>query len=130
MIRWLLIFPVAIIAWYSCLIFGFVFMHLLNYFCAPEFMESGYCIAKWYGVAEDVLVAFFASLSAILIVTSSTLLAPCNKKTVAIISFILGFIVACYMAYHTKAWLVLAAVSFAGAITSAFFIVKFKNKAS
>lgn len=128
-IRWLLIVPTAIVVWYSCLILGFVSLHLLNYFCAPELMNSGYCSAKWYGVAEDIFIALFASLSAIFIVTSSVLLAPNKKSIVAIISFAVGFIIACYMAYHTKAWLVLAAVSFAGAITTTFFVLKLKNNA-
>ena len=126
-LRWVLIVPSAIFVWYVCLILGLFSLPILDYFCPPELIVSGACFAEWHQTAENIFIAFFASLSAVLIVTSSVSLAPYKKKEVAIISFLIGFIVAIYMAYKTQERLLLAVVSFAGAATSTFFSLKFTN---
>ena len=81
-LRWVLIVPSAIFVWYACLILGLFSLPILDYFCPPELIVSGACFAEWHQTAENIFIAFFASLSAVLIVTSSVSLAPYKKKEV------------------------------------------------
>ncbi len=117
--------PAAIAVWYICLILGFYSLSILDFFCPPELMMYGaWCTAKWHGIATEVFIVFFASISACLIVTSSYLIAPFGKKEIAIISFIVGLVVAFIMAYASQAWLLFGIVSIAGALTTVFWSIK------
>lgn len=112
-IRWLLVIPLAFVGWYTALSIGFLLYSVANYFCPPELMISGRCHASWYSPVIDGVIIFGASLSAILVILLSVLVAPNKRKLVAKIIYSAGLIIAIYAVYETSAW-----GAFAGAMLS------------
>ena len=116
LIRWVLILPAAVAAWYAALVIGIGLYASLKKFCPLDQIVSGGCTAPWYLMAEKAVVAFGAALAAVFVMTTCTFLAPSHKREIAITTFAIGSIVAIYMgAYLFFAQMVSAVI--AGAIT-------------
>jgi hypothetical protein len=115
-VRWLLILPAAIAAWYLALIIGLVLHSGLDALCPPDQVISGICEAPWYVYAEDALIAFGAALAAVLVMVACTLLAPSHRRQTAIAAFVLGAMAAIMMGASTEAYGAMAAAIGAGAL--------------
>jgi len=102
--RWLLVVPSAFVGWYAALFIGLLLYSVADYFCPPELMISGSCHASWHSPVIDGVIIFGASLSAILVILFSVLMAPNKRKLVAKIIYLGGLLFAMYAVYETSEW--------------------------
>ena len=98
LLRWIGILPAAIAGWYLALFVALIFHGLLDSFCPPDEVTSGMCNASWYPFASRSVICFGAALSAFLVVFFSSLVAPSHRGTVAWVSYLVGAVLALYMA--------------------------------
>jgi hypothetical protein len=96
-VRWLLILPVAVVAWHVALIVGVGLYVGIESLCPTSQIVSGQCVAPWFGKAAYAVVALGAALAAFLIVIGCAWVAPDYKRQVAIATFSVGTIVAIVM---------------------------------
>lgn len=111
--RWVLVIPCAIAGWYAALITGLLLYNLVDSLCPPESLVSGICHTAWSSQLKHVIIVFAASLSAILAIVFSVLIAPGRRPRVAQVIYFCGCLVAAYFVYRTSEW-----GAFAGAIAS------------
>ena len=109
-IRWILILPGAIAAWFAALVIAIALYQGLEALCPSDQMESGHCFAPWFSTASEVLIAFGAALAAALVMITCTLLAPAHKRQVAIATFAVGTIVAIIMGWKSDFAAMMAAI--------------------
>jgi hypothetical protein len=120
-VRWILLVPSAIAAWYfallvSALLFGFI--------VAPCMSSDGpqpyFCEAAWYPreALQSGILFFGAGLSATLVVVVSALMAPSHRTAVAWIAVGSGAVVASAMTYGTDLFVV-AVVAIACGVATA-----------
>jgi hypothetical protein len=104
-VRWVLVIPSAVVAWYfalmvSALLFGFT--------VAPCMSSDGpqpyFCEAAWYPreALFQGMYFFGAGLSAILVVAASALMAPSHRTAVAWTAVVTGAVVATVMTYGSE----------------------------
>lgn len=117
-IRWVLVIPAAFAGWYVALFMGIFLYPVADLFCPPELLISGVCTATWYKPVIDGLVVFGASLSAVLAIFFSFMIAPSKKVLVAKAILLGGVGMALYAAIITSAWF-----AFIGAITCGLITV-------
>ena len=107
-VRWILVVPGAVVAWYvallvSALLFGFIVAPCMS----SDGPQPSFCEAAWY--SRDALfhaIYFFgAGLSAVLVVTASALMAPSHRAAVAWTAVGSGAAVASVMIYGTDEFL-------------------------
>ena len=127
-LRWILILPAAIAAWYVALFAGIALYLGLNSLCSPDRFVSGLCSAPWYVSASGALVAFGAALAAALILVTSTLLAPDYKRQIAFATFIVGALVAICMGLATQAYAAMASAILVGAAVLAVIIRRLASR--
>ena len=127
-VRWLLVIPFAFIGWYAALFIGMILYSIADSFCPPELMISGSCQASWHEPLIDGLIIFGASLSAVLVILFSAIVAPYKRELVAKTIYIGGVIFAIYAAYETSAWSAFIGAVLSGAIFLYFFIRYMKDK--
>jgi hypothetical protein len=125
--RWLLVLPSAVASWYLCLMLGLLFVTSLDYFCAKELMVSGHCIASWHQPVEDISIIVFVSISAFIVVLTSTLVAPTRKRLVSKTAFTLGLLAASYFAYNTSEWGAFIGTSIVGLLAVLYIGKKHRN---
>jgi hypothetical protein len=108
-VRWILVVPSAVAAWYFALLVSAL---LFGFFVAPCMSSDGpqpyFCDATWYP-REAVFrgIYFFgAGLSAVLVVAVSALMAPSHKTAVAWTAVGSGAAVASVMTYGADEFLV------------------------
>lgn len=121
MIRWILILPAAIAAWYVSLFLGLALYQGLEALCPPDQMESGQCFAPWFLTASKVLIALGAALAATLVMVTCTWIAPAYKRQVAIATFVVGTAVAIILAWNLE-FAAMASAIVAGAIALAILL--------
>lgn len=122
-IRWILILPAAVAAWYAALLTGLAMYLGVESFCPEDQMISGHCAAPWFSTATDALVAFGAALAAVLVMVSCTWMAPAHKRPVAIATFAAGAIVAVVLGGGSSLSLApRVAAILAGAVTLAILL--------
>jgi hypothetical protein len=120
-LRWILILPAAIAAWYAALFIGIALYQGVEALCPRDQVESGHCVAPWFMGASNALIAFGAALAAVLVMIACTLIAPAQKRQVAIATFFLGAIVAVTIGWnHAVAPMIVAII--AGAIVLAILL--------
>lgn len=116
-LRWLLVIPSAVVAWYAAHVLGISTLSLFENFCPMEKMLSGACVAAWWQPLESGIVVLFSGVSAVLVVLCATLTAPGRKRAVAIIAYLTGAAVASW--WLIQAWEIwkeyIAALLFGGA---------------
>ena len=93
-VRWLLILPVAVVAWYVALVAGVGMYVGIESLCPESQVVSGECMAPWFGKAALAVVTFGAALAALLIMIACTWVAPEYKRQVAIATFSVGAVFA------------------------------------
>lgn len=113
--RWILVVPAAIAAWYAVFVLGlssyfFVDSHL----CPPEDVVSGHCNNASTRALLHVTTHAFVAASTFAVMISTVLVAPRHKKSIAWLSFVVGTLVAAYIAGTTRAWTLFAAAFASG----------------
>jgi hypothetical protein len=109
-IRWVLILPAAIAAWYAALFITIGLYQGVEAICPLGRIESGRCLAPWFLSASDAFIALGAALAAALIMVACTLLAPTHKRHVAIATFVAGTVTAIMAGWRDFESAVLAAI--------------------
>lgn len=99
--RWILVVPAAVLGMYIGLFLGMLMFRGLVIICPSQYQVSGSCIAGLGRVAKDGVMIFTTSLSAILVVSFATLMAPRHKVTVAWIAYLAGALFVTFLAYDT-----------------------------
>jgi hypothetical protein len=89
-VRWLLILPVAVVAWLVALLMAAGLDANAESLCTSGLEISDQCIS----IAKASVVPFGAGLAALLIVIGCTWVAPTHKRQVAIATFSVGAVVA------------------------------------
>lgn len=102
--RWLAVIPAAISGWYLALILGMFLLALAERTCPAENRISGICTAWWFGYIEQAIVYFGVAAAAFLVVTFAALVSPSHRYLVARFIFLLGVLVAGYLAWDLSAW--------------------------
>jgi hypothetical protein len=125
-LRWTLILPAAIAAWYAALFIGIALYQGVETLCAPDQVESGHCFAPWFLTASNALIVFGAGLAAVFVMLACTLLAPAHKREVAIATFVLGALVAISMGWKLAIAPMLSAIV-AGAIVLVILLRRYPS---
>jgi len=104
-LRWVLVVPAAIAAWYAVFIIG-LFTHDLveNTLCPSDQLESGTCTNETVIAQLHVVVHVFVALSAVAVILAAVFVAPSHKKVVAWIALLCGATVASLFAVAAEAW--------------------------
>jgi hypothetical protein len=118
-IRWLLVIPSAIAAWYFALFVGYLVFAVVVAPCSDSDQpQPGFCEAPWFPLVERMVIPSGAALAAFLVVTVPALVAPAHRVGVAWIAFGVGAIVAGVMGYGAGAVVEVAAAIAAGALAT------------
>jgi hypothetical protein len=117
-IRWILILPAAVAAWYAALFISIALYRGLDALCPFGQIVSGRCSAPWFLDGSDLFIALGAALAAVLVMIACTLLAPTHKRHVAIATFAVGTVAAVMMG-----WNILAAATMTAIIAGAIVLV-------
>jgi hypothetical protein len=115
-IRWLLILPGAVAAWYAALILGIGLYKSVDALCPFGQVEFGRCLAPWFMDASDVFIGIGAALAALLVMVTCTFLAPTHRRHVAIATFVVGAITAIIMGWESFANATIAAIVSGGVV--------------
>lgn len=115
LLRWMLLVPASITAWYLALFAAIALLGGLVGLCPQDQIVSGTCVAPWYHAAEQVVMCAGAGLAAVLILAVCALLAPAHKPKVAIAAYVTGVLVACAMGIATDAYAATASAVLVGA---------------
>ena len=125
-LRWLALIPACVAAWWLALFIGLYIRSVVNTFCPPELVVSGFCEASWYPAAESAVICFGVALSAFLVVVTAALVAPTHRVLASKFALASGSVIAIYFAVGTGAYLALAAAVLAGIL--ALLVVTFVAK--
>ena len=125
-LRWLLIVPVAVAGWFLAFVGTLELYELIYYFCPIEYQVSGTCQHDAAVIAENVLIALGAGLSAVLVVLLATITAPAYKSQVAAAALCLGLGVAVWAYLETYALGAFLSACMAGTVT--FLLILKKNR--
>ena len=122
LLRWLLMLPAAISAWYLALAAGIALHGSLLRFCPPDQVVSGWCAAPWHRYASQAVVCMGAGLAATMVLLICAWLAPTHKRQVAITTYLIGAVVACMMGMAATAYAAMASALLAGAVILALIL--------
>lgn len=108
-LRWLLLAPAALAAWYAVFVLG-LFSHSFveSRLCPPEELLSGFCTNATAQVWLEIIVHVFVALSALAVMTTSAIVAPGRKRSIAWLTLALGTAVAAYLGTETHEWALFA----------------------
>lgn len=102
-LRWLLVVPAAIAAWYVTFIVGaFTYSFIEAHLCPSQDLFSGVCTSQSIRIALDVVMHVFVALSAIAVIAAAVTVAPSRKRKVAWVAFSIGAATALYFAVRTQ----------------------------
>lgn len=93
-LRWALVVPAAVAAWYVALFVGLAAYSGMNSLCPSAQVISGMCVAPWFPVASAVLRCAAAGLSAALVLLACAWVAPSHKTAAATVVFTIGVVAA------------------------------------
>jgi len=120
-IRWLLLVPSAVTAWYLAFFISLALHEVVVGRCMDsDAPPPGYCQASWFPreLLHDVLVFFGVGLSAVAVVLVAALMAPTHKGRVAWIALAAGATLAMLAAYGIGAVAEAAVAIVAGGLTA------------
>jgi hypothetical protein len=126
-VRWVLVVPSAIVAWYFALFVGALLFGSLVAPCwSSDAPAPAFCQAAWFPLEllEQTIVPFGAGLSAVLVVLVSAIVAPSHRAAVAWIALSVGAIVAGFMGYGSGAFTE-AGVAVMGGLLAAVVVTLF-----
>ena len=116
LVRWILILPAAVVAWYAAPAIGILLQTGVDALCPSDQVVSGLCGATWYSTVSAALICFGAGLAALFVLVACTLLAPSHKREVAIGAFVIGAVVAGIMGFSAQVFGAFATSVVAGAL--------------
>lgn len=115
-VRWLLVVPASIAAWYAIFIVGLLIHGLVESAqCPAGEMVSGMCTDAHVQKVLEGLIVVFVGLSGLAVVAAAVATAPSHRAATAWFAFCVGSVVAAYFAAATKMY-----VSGAAAVLLAF----------
>jgi hypothetical protein len=120
-IRWVLVLPAALAAWYAALFISIALYEGVEALCPFGQVVSGQCVAPWFVDASDAFIAFGAALAAALVVSACTFVAPTHRRHVAIATFVVGAVVAIMMGWATFVAATITAI-ISGAVVLVFLL--------
>ncbi len=114
-LRWLLLVPTAIAAWYSVFVLGmFTYSYVDTHLCPPEDMISGLCTNSTVEFWRRIVAHAFVALSALAVMTSTVVVSPGKKNPIALLTLVVGTVVAAYLGARTHEWTLFAAATGGG----------------
>ena len=131
-IRWLLVVPSAIAAWYFAVLVG---MLMFGVAVAPcwdsDAPRPQFCDAAWFPLelVERGVFFFGVGLAAVLVVVVSALVAPSRRTAVAYTALAVGTVVAGVMGYLAEAFAE-AAVAVVCGLLAALAVSRFERNSS
>jgi hypothetical protein len=129
-IRWILVIPSAVAAWYVAFIFSFLVVAIVVGRCMDsEYPQPTFCEARWvqFALAHRVPIRSGIGLSAVLVVIVSAIVAPYHRAAVAWAALAVGAIVATVMGYGAGA-AAEAAVAVTCGLLAAVFVSLFARR--
>jgi hypothetical protein len=130
-VRWLLVVPSGVVAWYCAFVGSIVLYGLIVAPCmSSDGPQPSFCEAAWFPLEslKRGVVLFGAGLSAALVVAVSALVAPSRRTTVAWFAVGIGAAVASWMGYRAGA-VAEAAVAIACGIAAAILVSRHQQAA-
>lgn len=122
-IRWLLLIPATVAAWYGALFLGLGLHGLLFSLCPPELAAYGFiCEATWFDPAERALIGICAGVSAALVVFTAAAVAPSHRVEVAWAALAVGMAMAAYIGVRTGFYGAFASACLAGMVAVALVL--------
>jgi hypothetical protein len=131
-IRWLLVVPSAIVAWYFALLVGMLVFGVVVAPCQDsDAPRPQFCDAAWFPLelVERGVLFFGVGLAAALVVVVSALVAPSRRTAVAYTALAVGTVVAGVMGYLAEA-LAEAAVAVVCGLVAALAVSRFERDSS
>ena len=129
-IRWIMVIPAAIIGWLLAIMVGLLLTNIPGYFCPPELVTSGFCMATWYGPVMLGIMIFAAALSAVMTLMFAVLVAPRKRDLVAKVVFVVGSSYATYLAFSISAWVEYLSAIIFGLFTLLLLTKKYGRRVS
>jgi hypothetical protein len=127
-IRWILVIPSAIVAWYFAFLVGAtLFVSLVGPCFDTDAPQPQFCEATWFEPMRRGLFFFGVGLSAILVVVASAIMAPSHRSAVAWIAAGAGTVMASVMGFRAEA-IAEAVVAIACGTLAAFFLPRFLSR--
>ena len=126
-IRWILVIPSALAAWYAAFIFSLLVGAIVVGPCIDsEYPQPRFCEAPWvqFALAHHLPIRVGIGLSAVLVVIVSAIVAPYHRVAVAWAALGVGAIVASVMGYGADA-VAEAAVAVASGLLAAVLVSLF-----
>ena len=114
-LRWLAIIPACILSWYVALFVGIYLHGMIDTFCPPQLIVSGFCTASWYPAVGRIVICLGVALSAFLVVVTAALIAPAHRVLISRIALVVGAVIAAWMALETGSY-----IEFVSAFLSGF----------
>lgn len=128
-VRWFLVIPVAYLGYYLALISGMAFLALAEFFCPPDAVVSGMCVADYMEPIEKTSFVIFPGIAAVLVVLLPVLVAPCRKVDVAFAFLAAGSVIAIALGSSLKEWVTLGFTLLCGiATTGAVYVYLGRKK--
>lgn len=97
-LRWALVIPSAILAWFVAFFASLETLRYLTISCENSRRE--FC--EWVDI--DVFIILGASLAAVLVMLSATIVAPDRKRRTAKITYVIGFAIALILGILSTFW--------------------------
>jgi hypothetical protein len=115
-IRWILLLPTALVAWYAVVALGMILLSAMNDWCPFGEVVSDMCYGPFIHYATESIILGVAGLSAFVVVFVASKAAPNFKLVVAVGAFACGGAIAAFLAVRLEAWLELTAALAAGSV--------------
>ena len=126
-LRWLLLIPVAVAAWYAVFAAGlFLHVQIERDLCPAQDMVSGFCHNEWIQLVLRVLMHLSVVVSAAAVILGASLTAPRRKELVSWSALAIGVSIAGYFASITTAWSHFTA-AIVGGLSGAVFIRHYQH---
>lgn len=117
LLRWLLLLPAAVLAWYAVFALG-LYTHGLaeRHLCPPADLVSGWCFNAGVQRTLDFLMHGFVALSAVAVGVALVVVAPARREQVLLVALPAGILVALLLALAAQAWSLWAAAAVGGTL--------------
>ncbi len=124
-VRWLLLVPAAIGAWYAVFAAAlFAYFYVERHFCPPTDLVSGFCANETVQQALEALTHLSVALSAIAVGVAASAMAPSHKEPTVWATLGAGLVIAGIFGFAAHAWSLFLAAA-AGGTLGAVAIVLF-----
>jgi len=83
-VRWLLVVPLALGSVYAAVLLGLFLLRMSDRLCRSLGLSESLCMVTWYPAAEIIVASVCGAFALLLAAILPALVAPSNKKAVAI----------------------------------------------